>query len=190
VEEIITKNKDIKQYLKQNKITDIESNIALKYQFRRRDKEGNEAKTRGKTVVLELSPDIRRIVVNNKSLFIGFQSCRASDYLQIIRCFKCNAFGHIAANCSADQNSCGHCGSGHDSKSCDKSKPNFCVNCDKHNKSNKSQRQLKTNHSVFDEKELGTLGRIPLGRMDTWSKGPLDRMDTWLKWPLGRNTHF
>ncbi len=27
--------------------------------------------------------------------------------------------------------------------------------------------------------ELGTLDRIPLGRMDTWSKGPLGRMDTW-----------
>jgi hypothetical protein len=49
--------------------------------------------------------------------------------------------------------------------------------------------------------ELGTLGRIPLGRMDTWSKGPLgrmdtwskeplDRMDTWSKGPLGLNTHF
>jgi hypothetical protein len=29
----------------------------------------------------------------------------------------------------------------------------------------------------WSREELGTLGRMPLGRMDTWSKGPLGRKD-------------
>jgi hypothetical protein len=40
------------------------------------------------------------------------------------------------------------------------------------------EKALKLINSADIANELGTLGRIPLGRMDTWSKGPLGRMDT------------
>jgi hypothetical protein len=150
--EIIIKNKKITSHFEANPDQDIDEHIVFKFEFKKRDNSGQVVTSGPKTVVLEISPEMRKLIINNMNLYIGYQSCRYTEYLQIIRCYKCNGFGHIAANCQAQDNSCGHCGNNHDSKCCDKKSPKFCVNCDKYNKTGKGQKRLKTDHSVFDEK--------------------------------------
>jgi hypothetical protein len=126
--------------------------MAFKFEFKRRDIDGNETQSGTKAVVIEIAPEIRRLLLIIKSIYIGFQSCRYREYLHIIRCFKCNGFGRIAKDCLFESHSCGHCGQDHDSKTCSKTSPKFCINCDKFNNTNKSNKRLKTDHTVFDDK--------------------------------------
>ena len=51
--------------------------------------------------------------------------------IQIIRCFKCQKFGHISMNCKSDI-ACGHCTDTHKYKDCTmKHEAPKCVNCSK-----------------------------------------------------------
>lgn len=49
-----------------------------------------------------------------------------------IRCLKCHKFGHIAANCTADGDTCGHCAGQHRTEACtykDDPAKRKCANC-------------------------------------------------------------
>jgi len=62
-----------------------------------------------------------------KSLYIG--KCRVKEYVDIVRCFKCQRFGHRAAKCQAKVDSCGRCAvQGHRAKDC-QGGPVKCANC-------------------------------------------------------------
>ena len=76
-----------------------------------------------------------------------------------IQCYKCCEFGHIATKNKVDgnkenvctkQQTCTHCAGSHDYKQCtdkkDKSKAK-CVNCAKHNESDRVTNKVNTNHS-------------------------------------------
>lgn len=90
------------------------------------------AKT-GETVnwVIEVTPEMRSTLLLKKRLYIGWRSCRVADFAEATRCFKCQAFGHIAKFCRKEKEVCGHCGEeGHSFLSCkEKSKAAVCVNC-------------------------------------------------------------
>lgn len=93
-------------------------------------------------------------------IIIGWNVCKFSNYIQVTRCFKCNAFGHIAKDCKQANDSCGYCGVDHKTKDCNHSQRQpFCTNCEKFNKTNKSQVKLNTNHSSFSD-ECESLKRI------------------------------
>lgn len=63
-------------------------------------------------------------------IYIGGDSCRLEDEAGVVRCFRCQAYGHLAAKCKAAK-VCGHCaGEGHDRKECPKkAEGSICANC-------------------------------------------------------------
>ncbi|KAL5242298.1 hypothetical protein ACI65C_009708 [Semiaphis heraclei] len=64
-----------------------------------------------------------------KSLFIGLSKCKVKEYVDVIRCFKCQRFGHRASKCDQTADTCGRCAvKGHRANDC-KSVPVKCANC-------------------------------------------------------------
>ncbi|KAE9521345.1 hypothetical protein AGLY_018259 [Aphis glycines] len=73
-------------------------------------------------------PSHFRTVVG-KSLYIGMSRCRVKEYVDIVRCFKCQRFGHRAAMCQAKVDTCGRCAvQGHRARDC-QGGPVKCANC-------------------------------------------------------------
>lgn len=79
--------------------------------------------------VLEVSPEVRSFFMGASKLYFGFAACRFKDYVRIVQCYKCLAFGHIARDCVASPR-CGHCAGGHEGKDCGRREDNpVCFNC-------------------------------------------------------------
>jgi len=49
--------------------------------------------------ILEVPPNIRTILLKEKHAFVNFSACKISDYINVLQCFKCLAFGHLARHC-------------------------------------------------------------------------------------------
>jgi hypothetical protein len=177
IEDIITKNKGIKTFLETQTNSRIEDHISCKFKFRRhlnntntqRNSQRNhqnpvisstnslnlsqETSSNGtNTWVLEVSPMLRKIMINLNKVFIGFKSCKVRDYLPIVRCHECHGYGHMKKDCNnKDKSVCGHCGGEHRSGDCNTSAQKCCVNCMKSNNSKNRSKNCSTNHSVFDD---------------------------------------
>lgn len=65
--------------------------------------------------------DLRRICIDfNRYIIV--------EYLQIIRCFKCQGYGHISSRCSGDQK-CPKCAGSHALADCNAVVVEACANC-------------------------------------------------------------
>lgn len=81
--------------------------------------------------VVECEPEIRKVIINKKKIYVDMTSCRVNDYVAVQRCFKCNFFGHVSKHCKKEEETCGHCALlGHNFKSCPSiDNPPVCANC-------------------------------------------------------------
>ena len=121
-----------------------------------------KADTGHSNLVLELPDQDARFLIQKGKILIGFNNCRIQRYLNIVRCFNCQAYHHTANNCKYPT-TCGVCGDNHKTGGlrgdptplCNK-KPN-CINC---------EAELEV------EKEEGRhpLPKISFAHM-TWEKG-------------------
>ena len=71
-----------------------------------------------------------RLGLLKTGLLIGYQKYKATAYVGLkpaLQCYKCLAFGHVAAVCKGDQK-CRKCGGDHDGKDCE-SEDKQCANC-------------------------------------------------------------
>jgi len=59
--------------------------------------------------ILEVPPNIRTVLLKEKYVFVNFSACRISDYINVLQCFKCLAFGHCKFFAL-----CGHCAGDHE----------------------------------------------------------------------------
>ena len=109
--------------------------------------------------------EIRRLG-NTKSVVITFKGTELPEfvffgYLRFsvklfiptpIRCFKCQKFGHIAANCKKDVR-CSRCGENHDIKNCNSEATEKCCNCGmNHKASSKDCRFYQERQTVLKVK--------------------------------------
>jgi hypothetical protein len=145
VNDIISKNKVIGDYLKGKSQAQLSSEFKFRFHLRRNSSNQN------KTYVFELSPKLKQIINKMQTINIGWQACVWNDFIHIIRCFKCNKFGHKSTDCKESHDSCGLCSESHKTKDCKKLKSEHsCINCKQFN-SIKQQEILATNHSSFDK---------------------------------------
>ncbi|EFN82708.1 Uncharacterized 50 kDa protein in type I retrotransposable element R1DM, partial [Harpegnathos saltator] len=104
------------------------------------------------SVIIEVSPDLRKRLLSRDRVYLDWSSCNITDYVRITQCFRCLSVGHIAKDCRAREDVCGHCGDSHESRSCkDRAKPK-CHNCT-------LARCSSVDHSAFDSRRCPMLQR-------------------------------
>lgn len=89
---------------------------------------------RGKSTVhyvVEVDPQLRKTVLRQGRIYVGFRSLSIKDYIVVSTCNKCYDLGHIAKYCPHREESCGHCGKdGHSKPDCPaKDRPRTCIPC-------------------------------------------------------------
>lgn len=84
-------------------------------------------------VILEVSKEVRALLVGKERLYIGWGCCKVHDYVAATRCYKCHGFGHTSKHCKSEHEICGYCAApGHSFKNCpSKSEFAACINCKK-----------------------------------------------------------
>ncbi|KAL4101171.1 hypothetical protein QTP88_021192 [Uroleucon formosanum] len=98
--------------------------------------------------VCSVRPSIFKALVG-KSLFIGLSRCKVKEYVDVVRCFKCQRFGHRALKCVQTVDTCGRCAvKGHRTNDC-KSASVKCANCGLAAQS--VQLNMNGNHLVSDQ---------------------------------------
>ncbi|XP_023225009.1 uncharacterized protein PF11_0207-like [Centruroides sculpturatus] len=102
--------------------TFVEKQIKIKYSIPQKD-------STLQTWIMEVSPMIREILINEEKLYIGWVRCTVYDHITVIRCFKCLNFGHFAKECQEKEQVCSHCNGAHIYKDCVKEGPATCINC-------------------------------------------------------------
>ncbi|XP_020298689.1 uncharacterized protein LOC109862930 [Pseudomyrmex gracilis] len=79
--------------------------------------------------IIEVPPDVRTMLRREQHVYINFSSCVFEDYVRVLQCYKCLAFGHLAKNCKGAA-LCGHCAGDHEMRDCHaKSEATTCGNC-------------------------------------------------------------
>lgn len=58
--------------------------------------------------VVECKPEVRNWLRNTDRIYIEWQACRVKDYADVVRCYKCQGYGHVAKYCR-EKPTCGHC---------------------------------------------------------------------------------
>lgn len=98
-------------------------------------------------LVIEVTPSLRKIIVQRGFLFIGWKKCPVSDHLQIRKCSNCCGLGHLNKECKLER-ICPKCAEKHDEKSC-KATDFQCIRCVNYNKNKK--KKLPTSHAAYDK---------------------------------------
>lgn len=103
--------------------------FVIKHKYKARDERRDDSKRNH--VVAECTVRIRNWLRRKGRVFIGWESCRIKDYVEVARCYKCQRFGHVAKHCAEKKLSCSQCSGEHDFKECKKKTGEGakCVNC-------------------------------------------------------------
>ena len=95
---------------------------AIKFCFRTGPKDSEETNW-----VMEVSLQVREKLLMGK-VQVSWSTCKVRDYIATSRCYKCQAYGHVAKYCRVNYEICVE--SGHSTRTCtNKEKNNSCVNC-------------------------------------------------------------
>ena len=102
--------------------------------------------------VIKVSPAIKALVkAGGSRLYLGCKVQEATDYVHLVQCYHCNAFGHKADACRRKTPICLYCAGSHRSNKCTlKQRPRDfkCVNC---LHSNDDSLTANASHAANDE---------------------------------------
>ena len=60
-------------------------------------------------VILELSVGMHEILLNEGRVYVKWRSCKVRDFVNVLRCHRCFAFGHMMRECSVKERLCERC---------------------------------------------------------------------------------
>jgi hypothetical protein len=102
--------------------------------------------------IVETESKMRRLLVHQGKVFLGYQRIRVEDANPLLQCFHCLGFSHSANRCIKKENTkpkCPHCAGDHMYRECTKKAPPSCVNCLQQNE--KSDKKNSSNHQANDK---------------------------------------
>lgn len=97
-------------------------------------------------IILEMEKEVYTEVMKNEMLNLGWRRCKVFDHINVLRCFKCGRYGHIAEKCR-NEVTCFKCAGRHETKNCN-SDVVRCVNCSYAKE--KLKLNVTDNHTVYD----------------------------------------
>lgn len=95
--------------------------------------------------LIELDGKSYQSILSNQFLYVGYDSCKVFDGTEILRCFNCCGFNHVASHCK-NKRICPRCTQDHEVKKC-QSTALKCINCVNANKINND---VKYDHAAWD----------------------------------------
>lgn len=107
-------------------------------------------KTNSVSATLSLDMSTFKRVLFAKRVFVGWHSCRVYQQVDVLRCFKCNEYGHIAKSCTSAVFVCPLCAENHRLEECKSSDRLKCINCVRNNEKYKTS--CDVNHSAMSMK--------------------------------------
>lgn len=110
--------------------------------------------------VSQIDRNVYDIILKADNLFVGYDSCRVYDALEVSRCYNCNEFNHSSKSCN-NSLSCPLCGGNHNVKSC-RSQLRNCTNCVKLSGAQGST--TSCDHAVWD-RSVCTAYKIALTKL-------------------------
>lgn len=144
-EKLLSDGDFIEKIILQNAITTREDERKITLLKHYKGKNGQEGK---ESVVLEVDSNTYSLLNKKERLSIGWKSYRFYDHINVIQCFKCYKFGHIAQECKLRKNICPKCAGEHKSDEC-RSKEKICINC-KHAAEVLKVPNVEYNHTAYD----------------------------------------
>ena len=85
-----------------------------------------------KKAIFQVSPRIRKFIVKSQRIKLGLCLYSVFDHVHVLRCSKCNRYGHSGRLCRSENLLCGICAGEHASAECNaESHLRKCSNCDK-----------------------------------------------------------
>ena len=85
-------------------------------------------------IIVRSTSGFRDHVLKIGRVFVGASSFQVEDYVNTLKCFKCQRYGHAMKNCSHDV-ACGLCSGPHYTRDCpNKEDVHKCINCIRGNK--------------------------------------------------------
>ena len=80
--------------------------------------------------VMEIDPNMRKDLIQQGRLFIGYRAVKVKDYIVVPLCTKCQDLGHATKFCPKTKNICAQCGNeGHLRKDCQHKDKINCIPC-------------------------------------------------------------
>lgn len=112
-------------------------------------------------VVMEVSPRVKMKLMNERRMYMNWQSYRVNEFESVSRCFNCFDFGHRTRECKRDRSCIKCCMSGHVGKDCKAAIR--CGNC--------ARRGLPSEHLVTSSECPGYKTRLRWMRERTLQNG-------------------
>lgn len=91
---------------------------------------------------------VQEIFLKKGSCIFGLNQCKIFEYVDVLRCNKCQRFGHFVRDCTFGE-ICRSCHQNHPTNTCELESINKCSNCIAENKKGAS---YNSKHRTSDEK--------------------------------------
>ena len=132
LEMIVKQNSGICELFNSESSTDDDKTIKIISVSPLKSYKGNQSTPFKATV--RISNVIREIIAKQGNrLFLGSNTCKVYDSFYVVRCFKCQRFGHLSKTCTQEHATCGYCTGEHETATCpkkaDASCNPSCINC-------------------------------------------------------------
>ena len=106
-----------------------------------------------KSIVVDVPAQLRTCMLSSP-LYLAWQIADVSDYLYVVRCYKCQRYGHSTRSCTHNEY-CSFCGeNNHNYKTCPiKNDPSkyCCINCWRYNQANPDKTRPTDHTAVSSE---------------------------------------